>query len=274
MLTLGQRDEFRRFGILRVPSAIPSGDVEAMCDAIWQRLDHRYHIRRNDSESWKGQRINGTKDRPKSMTFEQVVNRTLCAILDELLGSAAWERAEHWGSLLVAFRESRDRWDVPHQGWHFDAPVLRSLPGLYGLRLFTCLAKLEHGGGATVAVAGSHRLAQDLAGVAGFEKIRSAEIRAALIQRHSWMKELCSFDATIDRVDHFMKTSTCVGDVELRVVELTGDPGDVILMHPVTMHAGSLNCSSVPRLVLSTTVYRRGVDWNALYAPERRVAVQ
>jgi ectoine hydroxylase-related dioxygenase (phytanoyl-CoA dioxygenase family) len=71
-----------------------------------------------------------------------------------------------------------------------------------------------------------------------------------------------------------MKTSTCVGDVELRVVELTGDPGDVILMHPVMMHAGSVNCSSSPRLVLSTTVYKRGVDWNALYAPERRVAVQ
>jgi hypothetical protein len=276
MLTAEQLDEFRRSGILRIPGAVPSRVANAMCDSVWEMLSRRYRIRRDDPETWKAQRIAGTKDRPNAMTFEQVANPALRATFDELLGSAAWEQAEHWGSLLVsfpgAFPEARDGWNVPHQGWHLDAPVVRSLPHLYGVRLFTCLAELSPGGGATLAVAGSPRLAQALASARGAAKIRSADVRKALIQRYSWMRELCSFDPAIDRVHRFMKTATAVEDVEVRVVEMTGHPGDAFLMHPLMIHAGSPNCSAVPRMVLSTTVYQRGVDWAALYGPEREVA--
>jgi hypothetical protein len=276
MLTPEQLDEFRRFGILRVPGAISARVANAMCDSVWEKLARRYHIRRDAPETWKGQRIAGTKDRPKSMTFEQVASPAVRAIFDGLLGQAAWERAEHWGSLLVsfpgAFPEARDGWYVPHQGWHLDEPVVRSLPHLYGVRLFTCLAKLSPGGGATLAVAGSPRLAQALASARGMAKIRSADVRKALIQRYTWMRELCSFDASVDRVQHFMNSTTTLEDVEVRVVEMTGEPGDAFLMHPLMMHAGSPNCSPVPRMVLSTTVYQRGVDWAALYGPEREAA--
>jgi len=278
MLTEQQRNEFFRLGILRVPGATRPRDADAMCDSVWQMLERRYRIRRDDPETWKAQRIVGTKERPRSMTFGQVASPALRAILDQLLGPAGWEPAEHWGSLLVsfpgAFPEARDGWDVPHQGWHLDAPVVRSLPGLYGVRLFTCLAKLSPQGGATLAVAGSPQLAQELANARGSAKMRSADVRKALIQRYTWMKELCSFDPAIDRVQRFMKTATVMEDVEVRVVEMTGEPGDVILMHPLMMHTASPNCSAVPRMVLSTTVYRRGVDWSVLYGPEREMADQ
>jgi hypothetical protein len=273
MLTPEQHDEFRRFGILRIPGAVPSRVAEKMCDSVWEMLDRRYRIRRGDPETWKGQRIAGTKDRPKSMTFEQVANPALRAILDDLLGSAAWERDEHWGSLLVSFPgappEARDSgWDVPYQGWHVDAPLVRSLPNLYGVRLFTCLAKLPPGGGATLAVAGSPRVAAKSAGTGGVERLRSADLRTLLIKRHSWFRELCSPDGKVDRIREFMNTTSQVEDVEVRVVELTGEPGDIYLMHPVMLHAGSPNCLATPRMVLSTTVYQHGVNWNALYAPE------
>ena len=181
MLTPEQLDEFRRFGILRVPGAVPSRVANAMCDSVWERLARRYHIRRDDPETWKAQRIAGTKDRPKSLTFEQVGSPPLRAILDDLLGVAAWERDEHWGSLLVSFPgaypEARDgRWDVPYQGWHLDAPVVRSLPDLYGVRLFTCLDTVSHRGGATLTVAGSPRLAQALADARSIAKMRSSDV--------------------------------------------------------------------------------------------------
>ena len=199
------------------------------------------------------------------------------AIFDELLGREAWERSENWGELLVSFPgaspEARDgRWDVPHQSWHRDAPVVRSLPDLYGLRLFICLAQVSHGGGATLTVAGSARLAQGLAGARGMAKIRSADVRKGLVQRYTWMKDLCSFDASVDRVQRFMNATTTIEDVEVRVVEMTGDPGDVYLMHPLTMHAASPNCLTVPRMVLSSTVYQRGIDRSVLYGPEREAA--
>jgi hypothetical protein len=66
-------------------------------------LARRYHIRRDDPETWKAQKIAGTKDRPKSATFEKIANSALRAVLDTLLATTAWEPAEHWGSLLVTF---------------------------------------------------------------------------------------------------------------------------------------------------------------------------
>lgn len=276
MLTEQQRDEFHRFGILRVPGAIPSRAANAMCDSVWEMLARRYKIGRDDPETWEAQRIMGTKERPDAITFAQIVNPALRSMLNQLLAPAEWECDPHWGSLLVSFPggwpAAPNGWDVPHQGWHLDAPVVRSLPELYGVRIFTCLAELAPQGGATLAVAGSPRLAQELATARGIAKMRSANVRKALMDRYSWMKELCSFDLAIDRVQRFMKTAAILEDVEVRVVEMTGEPGDVFLVHPLMMHAGSPNCSALPRMVLSSTVYRRGVDWSALYGPEREAA--
>ena len=86
------------------------------------------------------------------------------------------------------------------------------------------------------------------------------------------MKELCSFDSKVDRVRDFMQTASAIGEVELRIVEMTGEPGDVILMHPLTLHAASPNCSATPRMALSTTVYQRGVDWHFLYDADAMAA--
>ncbi len=277
MLTPLQIDEFRRFGILRIPGAIPARDAEAMCDAVWTMLARRYHLRRDDPETWKAQRVMGTRDIPASMTCEEVASPAVRALLDELLGPDSWEPPEHWGSLLVsfpgAFPEARDgRWDVPHQSWHLDAPVVRELPDLYGLRLFTCLAKLPPHGGATLAVAGSARLAQGLAAARGIARMRSADVRKGLIQRYQWMKDLSSCDSSADRAERFMNTTTTLEDVEVRVVEMTGEPGDVILMHPLTLHAGSPNCADSPRIALSTTVYQHGINWQSLYDADAMAA--
>ena len=57
-----------------------------------------------------------------------------------------------------------------------------------------------------------------------------------------------------------MERDEVSNDVELRVVETTGEPGDVWLTHPMLLHAPARNCASVPRLVLSSIVYRSGVQ--------------
>ena len=53
--------------------------------------------------------------------------------------------------------------------------------------------------------------------------------------------------------------------LELRVVEITGEPGDLYLVHPLIMHAPAPNCAAVPRMVLSSFVFRNGVDLAAFY---------
>lgn len=276
MLTPDQVDEFQRSGIVRVPGAISRHVADAMCDSVWKMLARRYRIRRDDPATWKAQRIAGTKDRPRSITFEQVTSSAVRAMFSQLMAPAQWDCDQHWGSLLVSFPgappEASNGWDVPHHGWHLDAPVVRALPDLYGVRMFTCLATVSPHGGATLAIAGSPRLALALANARSAAKLRSADVRRGLIQRHSWIKELCTSDPAIDRSRRFMKTPTRIEDVEVRVVEMTGEPGDVYFMHPLMMHAGSPNCLATPRIVLSSTVYQRGVNWSVLYGPEGAAA--
>jgi ectoine hydroxylase-related dioxygenase (phytanoyl-CoA dioxygenase family) len=97
------------------------------------------------------------------------------------------------------------------------------------------------------------------------ETLRSAEARKALIRTCPWVKELCSYDEKADRIQQFMRSAAGLGEIEVRVVEMTGDPGDVLLTHPLLLHAPAKNCAEVPRLVLSSTIFRSGMTWSATY---------
>jgi hypothetical protein len=265
MLSVEQQNEFARSGILRVPGAIARRDAEKMCNVVWTALHRRYEIRRDVPDTWKARRISGTHDLPKSATFAQIGSPQVREALDDLLGRRNWEPPERWGSLLVVFPESREQWDVPHQAWHLDYPAARSLPGLFAVRIFTCLATLPTGGGGTVFVAGSHRLVENLARDENVERLKSADARNGLIRTCSWVKELCSRESADARLQRFMQRSEVSGDVELRVIEMTGEPGDVLLTHPLLLHAPARNCTSLPRIVLSSTVYRSGVNWASAF---------
>jgi hypothetical protein len=278
MLTDEQRDEFDRCGIIRMPGAIAKSSVEEMLGIVWKSLRDRYHIHRGVAETWPeprsrsdggpqqiggAHRFLGTHHVPKSVTFEQVGNAAVCGAVDDLLGAGNWQRPERWGSLLVTFPESRSRWEVPCSNWHLDFPASPSRSGLDGVRIFTCLAELPAGGGGTVFVAGSHRLIQSLAREG--EHPRSADARMRLIRAHPWVKALCSRDEKLDRVRRFMSEGTTIDGVEVRVVEIIGEAGDVVLVHPMMLHAPALNCSPVPRFVLSATAFRAGVEVFKVY---------
>ena len=264
MLTPAQREEFDQSGMVRIPGAIAHRAVRDMCDRVWAALNRRYQIRRDDPTTWKARRVAGFHDLPKTENFEQVGSPVVCAALDNLFEGRNWDRPERWASLLVTFPESTERWDVPHKSWHLDFPAPSGSHGIFAARLFGCLAKLQPGGGGTLFVAGSHRLVQAFA-EGRVDKLRSAEAREALIRPYPWMKDLCSFDENVDRVRRFMKEGAVIDDIVVRVIEMTGEPGDVLLTHPLILHAGSTNCTKDPRLVLSSTIYRSGVSLSAMY---------
>ncbi|HZC45711.1 MAG TPA: phytanoyl-CoA dioxygenase family protein [Candidatus Acidoferrum sp.] len=244
----------------------PGLSAASMCNVVWDALRRHYDVRRDTPDTWDSQRIAGTHDLPKSATFAQVASPAVREALDVSLGRGNWEPPERWGSLLATFPESSETWNVPYHAWHLDYPRSRSTPGLFAVRVFTCLAKLTAGGGGTVFVQGSHRLVENLPWIEGVERIRSADARKALIRTCPWVKELCSRDSSDGRVQRFMEEREVFDDVDLRVVEMTGEPGDVLLTHPLLLHAAAKNCAAVPRIVLSSTVYRSGVSWSEIYS--------
>jgi hypothetical protein len=52
-----------------------------------------------------------------------------------------------------------------------------------------------------------------------------------------------------DRVAAFMDRETAVEGVPLRVVELTGEPGDMVFCHPVMVHCVAPNRGTRPRFM-------------------------
>jgi ectoine hydroxylase-related dioxygenase (phytanoyl-CoA dioxygenase family) len=112
---------------------------------------------------------------------------------------------------------------------------------------------MEVSGGNTLVVTGSHRLFQRLAVKAG-RPLPSAEANRQLRSQQPWFASLSSPHDTHGRIDRFMRNTTSVDGVDVRVVEMTGQPGDVYFMHPTLLHAPSPNVRNSPRLALTQWV--------------------
>ena len=254
MLTPEQRDEFRDLGLVRLRSAIAPADVDQMCDLLWSALA-RHGIYREAPETWISERVTGIQAATRSQAFAAMGGAVVCSALDDLFGPSVWKRPPRWGQPLVTFPTER-KWDVPHSSWHLDANAMRSSTKLPGVVVFTYLASVPERGGGTVVVAGSHRIVADFAAeLDPTDEGRSADVRRALKSAEPWLRGLWSRDDDVDRVRRFMVEGGVIRGIPVRVIELTGEPGDVIIWHPWLFHAAASNSLSHPRLMLRQPIY-------------------
>nr|WP_238345282.1 phytanoyl-CoA dioxygenase family protein [Actinopolymorpha cephalotaxi] len=173
----------------------------------------------------------------------------VCNALDDLLGAENWQRPRRWGRPLVTFPQSGDSWDVPYTSWHTDG--LGSTDDIQAVTIFTFLAPVRPGGGGTVVVAGSHRLVrQTVAAVGPDARLRSSELKARLASQDEWLRDLWTQGTVDDRRRRYLHDGAVVDGVPLHVAELTGEPGDVILMNSRSLHAPAPNVSDTPRMML------------------------
>lgn len=262
MLTPEQCDEFRELGPVRLRSAIAPADVDRMCDLLWSTLA-RHGVYRDAPETWISERVTGIQATPRSQAFAAMGGPAVCSALDDLFGPGVWKRPPRWGQPLVTFPTER-KWDVPHSSWHLDANAARSSPKLPAVVVFSYLAPVTERGGGTVVVAGSHRIVANIAAIADpTDEGRSADVRQALKSAEPWLRDLWSRDDDIDRVRRFMVEGGVIRGMPVRVMELTGEPGDVIIWHPWLFHAPASNCLSHPRLMLRQPIYNREALSNA-----------
>ncbi|MFL5296178.1 MAG: phytanoyl-CoA dioxygenase family protein [Phenylobacterium sp.] len=254
------REKLRRFeerGLVKLDGLLPTRIAENMADRLWQELASKDGVQRSDRGTWRTEIAWGFQALRKNGAFAPMATSELRGVLDDLLGEGRWSEPPNWGQPLVRFPGVAKRWDVPHQVWHLDLTPEPKRPGLVG-RLFALLAPLRPQGGATLVAAGSHRIAAAITERRGVH-LSSQEMRRALAAEHAWFSELMSAAKPgEDRVQRFMGAANRVNGVELQVEEMTGEPGDVFLMHPNTLHAPSANMLDTPRLALAETIYPKG----------------
>lgn len=256
-LTPAERQAFEACGAVRIPAAVPRAETAAMADRLWRSLEKNHGLRRDAPETWTVERPFRHRGVKASGAFAPMGSPAVRAALDDLMGQGGWLEPERWGQPLVCFPGTERPWSLPHQIWHLDGPAEPGSHIRLG-RVFVILGPLAAGGGGTIMAAGSHRFVQRLAERNG-GPLSSADTRTQLKSLHPWFRDLMSrSDDPAQRITRFTGEDVLADDVPLRVIEMTGEPGDAWLMHPDILHAPAPNVLDTPRMVLTQFVNPKG----------------
>jgi hypothetical protein len=251
-LTREQLDEFERRGVLRLQGFYPEADIDLMADRVWADLEKRYGMRRDRPESWTVTSPAHFQALKRSGAFSALGSPKLLDLADALLGAGGWDKPARWGGPLVTFPTPVP--SLARPPWHLDIGGVQWLSPLPVLRVFTFLEPAAPHGGGTLYVAGSHRLAMDVERAHG-APLRSAQVRDRLKAEHPWFASLLT--APTGDLRALINTDARVGSHPVRLEEMTGAPGDLIIMHPSILHATAHNALGRPRIMLTEWIPRR-----------------
>lgn len=267
-MTPEQKSELERQGLTCLRGAVAPGAVGSIRERVWAQAEEKLGIRRDDPSSWR--RIPPSimkKLKEKEGLFEPMLSPAVTGALDAVLGEEGWDRPELPGTLIMT-PPSAGEWLLPHKVWHMDTPA----PGwagdrIPGVQLFLLLDRLAPHEGGTLVVGGSHRLVRQLPERENRDYAgHSGQIRNALQRRVPWLNELWQDGGNQERIEHFARQTTEYEGVPLRVLEMTGEPGDVYVMHLWMLHAPAMNASDRMRMMVTAHLFGRG---QRLYAHNR-----
>jgi len=229
-----------------------------MVDRIWEHLGRSHGIARDRPETWTVDQPSGLRAITAAPEFKALGGPAVRTAADRLLGKGQWQPPQRWGRLLVTFPSVDGEWDLPRGGaWHNDFVPLGEDAGLRAIQLFVILKDLPARGGGTLVLTGSHHLITRYITDSG-QAPHPRRLRQVLGE-YPWLRDLwqpSQAPSAEQRILRFMTDGTRLGDVDLRVVELTGRAGDAFVMHCDTIHAPAPNGGAEPRLMATTIVVR------------------
>jgi hypothetical protein len=256
-LSSEQKDELAETGCVRVPQAFDAAAAAAMRDAVWRELERLHAIRRSDPSSWPSTRPTGLQGIKELPVFAPIGRGRTVGAIDALLGPGSWPRPRQWGFFLVSFPYSTEPWTVPSTGWHIDADTGIPAEPLFGLRIYSFLSDVPRAGGGTVVVLGSHRLVERHLGHHPADRGAMPRVfRRSFLRSDPGLRALTEEDPAKRAAATTFTSPHEIAGIPVRVAELTGVAGDVIVAHPWQLHARAPHCASAPRMVRSKDVYR------------------
>jgi hypothetical protein len=249
-LTSSDIECFERDGYVVVRQAFSRADGLAMERQWWRELEDTHGIRPDDRSSWR--QIRGDLKAAKRDPIQaKILTERVRGAFDDLLGRAAWSAPRDWGRPIVTF-PGPGAWDVPARLWHWDNPCELHLDRPRALFVVSFIGSVAPRGGGTLILSGSPRLLiqQERQIPASQRAGPGARIRERFHRSHPWLMALTGqAPSPADRIAAFMDGETIVEGVPLRVIELTGEPGDMVLCHPVMVHCAAPNRGTRPRFM-------------------------
>jgi len=249
-------ERFDGTGVIHQAGAVPAGEVRAMRARLCEAVDALDGL---DEDAGARRPRLGSEHAMNAVVQDPIFDGLaahLARTVDAIFGANRWYPATGaWrGVALPNLPGAAGAWQVPHQHWHFDeAPSIRARP--WSLGAFVFLDRVVAGGGTTLVMTGSaRRLRAHAAELAPDRDLTLEESTTGLARVEPWVRELLDPDYRPDRRRRFLDEGCVSRDVPLRIVELVGEPGDVVFMDPRSLHAPSANASAHARLVVKMHV--------------------
>lgn len=251
---LSQEDieRFHLNGYVRLESAFDRTLTHRVMTYLWEILEQRYGFDREDSSTWNRPTKGLIKILQANRDLWNIGDQKITYAITQLLGPS-WKSPTHWGTLLHTMPESPDMWNIP-TGWHWDSDPLEIINGKEGLFIFIFMSHVLPQGGGTLILEGAHKL------LLQYHR-RGVEAKGGphntFFKAHPWLVDLRNNTGPMnERVARLMEQNAEIENIKVRVVELTGEPGDAVLCHPLIVHARSQNAAKVPRLMLAKRIWR------------------
>ncbi len=240
-LTPVQAHDFLENGFVVIKNAFPQSVADQICDNAWTELHDEFGIVAEDRNSWRKHphgyiRTNGLQLRFK--LDDEAPNAALAQC--DVLGGR--ERLPYNGSHLMFAGgiignfgvETQEEWKPPSpqqggwhkDGWHFRHFLDSPEQGLLTVPIYTEI--LPQSGGTFLA-------RDSIAPVARLLNEYPAGFHADSVQGAGYL-----IPYLIEQCDDF--------------VELTGEPGDLALLHPYMLHRRAVNPTDRPRFIANLAI--------------------
>ncbi len=257
MLSDAERSALAVHGFLR-RQVFTAAEAATMQDAIWAAVSRGHAIDRADAATWRVEHPSRLNHIPEAPTFLPIGGDAMRGAIDDCLGAGTWDVPRRWGAFHVSFPVPGREWTVPHTLWHADFPFELAPAPLPGVKVFVFVSDVPTHGGGTLVVVGSHRLIRRIAADAPLAlRADTRAMRLRILGSDPWLRALTSPADRRERVRRFSDEAATIDGVELRVVELTGRAGEIVLTDPWLLHCRAPNGGVAPRFMRSTDIYRR-----------------
>ncbi|KAH9940399.1 uncharacterized protein BXZ73DRAFT_98835 [Epithele typhae] len=219
-LSSEQRDHFLQHGWVKIPKAVKEEYLKAFTDNVWVRLGYDP----DDKTSWTKEKIHMPRHR------EVPTKEFMPAAWDAMCKSCSFVPLEKWNSrvyMKVILPKDLGNWHI--DGDWFTHFLDSGEQGLTMIVLFNNI--MPRGGGTYVSPDGIANVVQW-----GVQLYDHPEGASEMPQDPDGSRSICS-------------VQTCK-----EFVELTGEAGDVILLHPFMPHSASKNHLRLPRFITNPPV--------------------
>lgn len=233
------KSQFAEKGIVRLARFVSKREVDAAKTSILSELD-RLKLRAGGKLATSRlealpvfQQISILSQKVKvESALDELFSHDLAQAISSLTPLKLKPSAPH-PQLLLSFPH-KEQWSLMGLNWHLDMSVPKA-DELTGVQAFILIDTVQPRGGATLALAGSHKL--------HYLKAQSAQ---AILREDEVFSAL--FNSSGDSEEHLLKPRS-VGGVEISVVEMSGKAGDVYLMDMRVLHSPSINATKNIRMM-------------------------